>query len=102
VGNNPTRERLRSELTPLDYEVLSRLPDEGTKQGLAYLGRTVKNLAESLHDLGVTSAMLNGRVRAMRDLGLIVPVKVLPVKDGLGWQITQVGKDELARQQEEE
>lgn len=81
---------------PLDFEILRRLPNLGSKVGYHTLGTTVKALARELKEGGATSAQLGGRLKSMQSAGLVVPVTVLPVGDGKGWQITPKGKSLLA------
>jgi hypothetical protein len=91
---------LATELLPLDYAILGALPKQGATAGLHNLAATAKHLARKWRTEQVTSAQLNGRLRSLKEMGLIVSVRVLPLGDGLGWQITPQGERTLAEHQE--
>lgn len=83
---------------PLDFEILRRLPKVGAMLGYHTLGATVKSLKRDLGSDGlVTSDQIHGRLRSLRDARLVASVRVLPVGDGLGWQITPAGETLLAQ-----
>lgn len=80
------------QIVPLDLAILAELPDEGTKLGKFHdLGLRVVDIARRLNDEYTTSAMLNGRVRMLNQMGYVVSVAVVP-SHGLGWQRTEKGK----------
>jgi hypothetical protein len=90
------------QLVALDYAILATLADEGTSFGYQPLGKQVKSLVKELNaplppeQRTVTGSMLNGRLRMMKQLGLVVDVIVLPTSRGLGWQRTKKAKRLLA------
>ncbi len=88
------------DLLPLDYAILALLPAQGEMFNHAHLGMTIKAVGRRLGD--VTPAQLNGRIRTLKLLGLVVDVTVQPVSDGKGWQITPAGRAALEAHEDEE
>ena len=81
---------MRELIVPLDYAILDKLPDEGSVVGYHPLGRTVRVLAPEFE--GVDSEQLSGRLKSMELMGLTKGIKVTPVGQGRGWQVTPLGK----------
>ena len=80
---------------PLDVAILRLLPEEGSKLGYHHIAATAKALKSVLfaRDPTVTSAAINGRLRTLKAVGLVMSVRVLPAGGGAGWQVTQRGRD---------
>lgn len=74
----------------VDLPILATLPQEGTMLGkYKPLALTAKAICGRL-DNELTSQEMNGRLRVLKLLGLVVSLPVLPA-DKLGWQITKAG-----------
>lgn len=89
---------VHSKLTSLDYAILAELPIQGSKLGFRDLALQVKQIVTRLNaqiddPAGYTNGNeIGGRMRALRFLGLVVDVRVTPVSDGKGFQVTETGK----------
>lgn len=91
---------------PLDFDLLAKLPDEGTSLGPHALARTVGLMAQTF---GVTSQSVNARLRSMKVAGFVVNVKIHVggSRNGLhggvyGWQRTPKGIQALEDHQKGE
>lgn len=75
----------------LDHDILRTLPDEGSTIGpYRPLALNVRHIVGRLTD--VDAAMVNGRLQTLRLLGYAASVQLVPVSQGIGWQITDKGK----------
>jgi hypothetical protein len=86
---------IEDSVTDLDFAILAKLPDEGSKLGHHTLATKAKEVAGQLED--TTAAQVNGRLRVLKLLGLVVDKVTYPAGDGKGWQVTPSGKDELRK-----
>lgn len=85
----------------IDIPILRAMPKQGTTVGLKPLGLTARYLKAKHPDWGLTSTEISGRFKTLRFLGLAADVVVLPVGNGVGWQITPEGERVLAEHEEE-
>jgi len=85
-----------------DMPILAELPKQGSMIGKFHPQVvTVRILAKRFND-ELTADALNGRLRSMQTLGYTKAIKIIPVTQGLGWQITPAGQRMLAAHQEEQ
>jgi len=87
----------RFEPLPLDYAILTALPDQGAKIG-NYLwdGKRADSLAKELDPKNLTANMVSGRLSTMHGYGLVVQVKMLGgggTNARLAYQRTQKGAE---------
>jgi hypothetical protein len=82
---------------PLDFELLKRLPREGSQLGFHVLALTVAALRESLNrdvpkEAHLTSSQLQARLRSMKVAGLVTAARVFGAGGTNGWQRTIKGE----------
>ncbi len=88
-------EELPQTVVPLDYAILALLPEEGSMLGKYHqMGRTAKDMVESLDDEYVTSSTVNSRLRVLRmnKLAVHVPGSANTGGGRKVWQRTPLGK----------
>ena len=80
--------RYATGLLPIDYAILKALPKEGTElTEYVPLGTSVRALKKRIE--GVSSDQLSARLRLLKTHGFTVPVRIMPVSLGFGWQHTE-------------
>jgi hypothetical protein len=88
--------------TLIDLAILKQLPPEGSALGLHMIGATVPAIVAVLRkeygDDQITSGITGGRLNSMKVMGHVIAVKLIPVSQGLGWQITEKGRQLLAEE----
>lgn len=85
---------------PLDFELLKRMPREGSTLGFHTLGMTVSYVVDELNKMQpreapkLTPDLVSGRCRAMAIAGYAVKVALIGGKRGknTGWQRTPKGE----------
>lgn len=100
-----TNQEVEEALTDLDFAIMERLPLEGSKLGYHTLAKQVRRLKAELNEgmpeeAHVTSGQLNGRLRSLQAMGLVMARTVQPQSAGAGWQITLRGKFMLGEPEE--
>jgi hypothetical protein len=91
---------------PLDWEIIKRLPRQGSMLGYHTIASTVKHLKQEMNSsLGpdapeeakVDSNQINGRLVSMQVAGLVTQVTVISSGGTKGWQRTQKGEKEYTK-----
>jgi hypothetical protein len=89
---------------PLDFELLRRMPAEGTMLGFHVLALTAKHITTELNKTAppggaLTSHNVTARLRSMHVAGYVTPVQVMGAStSGQGWQRTPKGEAFLKEQ----
>jgi hypothetical protein len=79
-------------LMEIDYEILRALPIEGTRLvEHVPLAPRVKAITERVTGNKVPSSQIAGRLMALRHMGYAMPVRVMPLMGGHGWQRSHEG-----------
>ena len=82
-------------LLPIDTLILKHMPEEGTELAeYIPLGPSSRALAKRID--GITSSQIGGRLQTLERLGYCVPIPLLPVSQGRGWQRTAKAVELLA------
>lgn len=81
---------------PLDYELLRRMPDEGSMLGYHTIALTVGHVKDTLNKdapegARLTTGHIAARIRSMHVAGLCVKVRVMGASSAHGWQRTPKG-----------
>jgi hypothetical protein len=77
----------------IDKPILLLLPKEGEMIGqFQPKALTTKIIAKRLE---VNASMVVGRLNLMHGLGQVASVRLVPISQGIGWQITSKGLDYL-------
>lgn len=81
------------EHTPLDFAILAVLPNEGATVGLRNVGKSIRGLTREMQeqDETITSPSVNASIRRLFLHGLVARVAIMPISEGLGWQISKKG-----------
>jgi hypothetical protein len=91
------------EAVPLDFELLRRMPAQGSMLGYHQLALTVPHAVKELNKEApkggeLTSSLVSSRVRSMHVAGLVVKTRVMGAGASHGWQRTPKGEQFLKEQ----
>ena len=88
---------VKRQLIYAEFRILELLPDEGSMTGtFRELAWPVKQIHKTLKEHGdISAGQINGLTKSMHARGLVVQVQLMPRGQGMGYQITKKGKEEL-------